>query len=74
MKKRFHINAADLPFRLGTGSVAFIVVAAVFGIAYVLWSEAGLSIRTFGWHFWQTSVWDPVADEFGARPFIWGTL
>ena len=32
MKKRFHIDAADLPFRLGTGAVASIVVAAVFGI------------------------------------------
>jgi phosphate transport system permease protein len=68
------INAADLPFRLGTGSVAFIVVAIVAGIAYVLWNEASLAIHTFGWKFWRTSVWDPVAGEFGALPFIWGTL
>jgi phosphate transport system permease protein len=33
-----------------------------------------LSIRTFGWQFWQTDIWDPVAGQFGARPFIWGTL
>ena len=24
--------------------------------------------------FWRTDTWDPVAGEFGARPFIWGTL
>ncbi len=30
--------------------------------------------REFGWQFWQTDTWDPVAGEFGARPFIWGTL
>ena len=36
--------------------------------------ESQLSIRHFGWQFWQTDVWDPVAGEFGARPFIWGTL
>ena len=24
--------------------------------------------------FWLTDTWDPVAGEFGARPFIWGTL
>ena len=33
-----------------------------------------LSIEQFGWHFWLTDTWDPVAGEFGARPFIWGTL
>jgi phosphate transport system permease protein len=74
VKTRVRLNAADLPFRFGTGSVALVVVAAVAGIAYVLWSEAALSIQRFGWHFWQTSVWDPVQDEFGAVPFIWGTL
>ena len=36
--------------------------------------ESRLSIVHFGWSFWQTDVWDPVAGEFGARPFIWGTL
>src|SRR4029077_16313978 len=24
--------------------------------------------------FWRTSRWDPVAGDFGAAPFIWGTL
>ena len=33
-----------------------------------------LSIREFGWAFWRTDVWDPVAGQFGARPFLWGTL
>ncbi|MBP6717061.1 MAG: phosphate ABC transporter permease subunit PstC, partial [Acidobacteria bacterium] len=46
----------------------------VLGVAFVLWDEATLSINTFGWNFWRTSVWDPVAGDFGARPFIWGTL
>ena len=36
--------------------------------------QSQLSIKEFGWRFWQTDVWDPVAGEFGARPFIWGTL
>src|SRR4051812_14447959 len=33
-----------------------------------------LSIKAFGFAFWRTSTWDPVAQEFGALPFIWGTL
>ena len=36
--------------------------------------QSQLSIREFGWQFWKTDIWDPVAGQFGARPFIWGTL
>src|SRR5476651_2553294 len=32
------------------------------------------SIQKFGMSFWRTEIWDPVAGEFGALPFIWGTL
>src|SRR3989442_14262646 len=32
------------------------------------------SIQRFGFAFWRTSIWDPVAGEFGALPFIWGML
>ena len=31
-------------------------------------------IEKFGLNFWRTEVWDPVAGQFGALPFIWGTL
>ena len=63
-----------MKFRLITGAIASVLVLIVAGVAFVLWDEAALAIHKFGWHFWQTSVWDPVAGEFGARPFIWGTL
>lgn len=63
-----------MKFRLITGAMASVLVLIVAGVAFVLWDEAALAIHKFGWHFWQTSVWDPVAGEFGARPFIWGTM
>ncbi len=63
-----------MKFRLATGAIASVLVFIVAGVAFVLWDEAALAIHKFGWQFWQTSVWDPVAGEFGARPFIWGTL
>ena len=63
-----------MKFRLSTGAIASVLVFIVAGVAFVLWDEAALAIHKFGWQFWQTSVWDPVAGEFGARPFIWGTL
>jgi phosphate transport system permease protein len=61
-------------FPLLTGGLAVLVPCLVAGIALVLWRESLLSIREFGFNFWRTSVWDPVAGQFGALPFIWGTL
>jgi phosphate transport system permease protein len=61
-------------FPLLTAAVAALVPCVVLGIALVLWRESLLSIRQFGLDFWRTSVWDPVAGQFGALPFIWGTL
>ena len=54
--------------------VAAIVLVIVIGIAVTLVHESWLSIRRFGLAFWTTRTWDPVAGQFGALPFIWGTL
>jgi phosphate transport system permease protein len=64
----------DLFFRVGTGVFAILVIAVVIAIGWQLAWQSRLSIRQFGWQFWQTEMWDPVAGQFGARPFIWGTL
>jgi len=41
---------------------------------YELYSRAALTRAKFGWHFLTGTTWDPVALEFGALPFIYGTL
>ena len=64
----------DLLFRVGTGAFALVLILIVVGIGVELFRQSSLSITKFGWQFWQTDNWDPVAAEFGARPFIWGTL
>src|SRR5437867_5669870 len=64
----------DLGFRLVTGAFAFVVIAIVCGIGIVLTKQSMLSIEKFGLSFWRTDIWVPVSGEFGALPFIWGTL
>src|SRR3954452_13689202 len=64
----------EILFRAGTGLFAGLIIAVVAAIAFELYRQSKLSIHEFGWQFWQTDNWDPVAGEFGARPFIWGTL
>ena len=64
----------DRWFRFGTGAFALLVVALVAAVALVLWMQSRPSISAFGFKFWRTSTWDPVMGEFGAAPFIWGTI
>jgi phosphate transport system permease protein len=68
------IRPDEFLFRAGTGAFALLLIAIVGAIAFELGRQSSLSIQKFGWQFWQTDIWDPVAAEFGARPFIWGTL
>jgi phosphate transport system permease protein len=67
-------RSRDLKFRMGTGVFALVLVLIVCGIGIVLGQQSMLSIQRFGLSFWRTQVWDPVSGEFGALPFIWGTL
>jgi phosphate transport system permease protein len=64
----------DLGFRVGTGIAGVLLIAIVAAIGFELARQSWLSIQKFGFEFWRTSTWDPVAGEFGALPFIWGTL
>src|SRR6266567_8449332 len=67
-------SSDDRSFRIGTGAFAALVLLIVLGIAFELTRQSALSITKFGLKFWTTSTWDPVAGDFGALPFIWGTL
>jgi phosphate transport system permease protein len=67
-------SSGDRLFYSGTGVFALIVVLLVVGIAVILWRQSSLSLSQFGFKFWTTSSWNPVSGEFGAFPFIWGTL
>jgi phosphate transport system permease protein len=67
-------SRSDVAFRIGTGAFGFVLIALVCGIGVILAIESMPSIQKFGLSFWRTEIWDPVSGEFGALPFIWGTL
>jgi phosphate transport system permease protein len=64
----------DIGFRAGTGVFALLLILIVAAIGVELTLQSMQSIGQFGLDFWRTEIWDPVAGEFGALPFIWGTL
>ena len=68
------MRSTDLGFRIGIGVFAAALLLIVVAIGVTLANDSSLSLQRFGFSFWRTSNWDPVAGEFGALPFIWGTL
>jgi phosphate transport system permease protein len=65
---------ADRLFKGSTLVAALSVLAIVLLILTELYSQSELSIHQFGFKFFTSSNWDPVAGDFGALPFIYGTL
>jgi phosphate transport system permease protein len=60
--------------RLITLLFAASVVLITLLIVYELWQGSVLPRHKFGFAFFRTSVWDPNFEQFGALPFIFGTL
>jgi phosphate transport system permease protein len=53
---------------------ALTVLAILVLIVWELLSSSQLAWKAFGWKFFWSHDWDPVNDQFGALPFIYGTL
>lgn len=54
--------------------VALFVVAVVISMVVALGADSMLSIRRFGFSFITSRTWNPIRSEFGALPFIYGTV
>ena len=65
---------ADKAFRSVVVLCAVAVLAIVGLILFELISQSQLSISKFGFKFLAKQIWDPVAEDFGALPFIYGTV
>ena len=51
---------------------AIILVTAL--LVFELYRNSGLARQKFGWQFLFSRTWDPVFEQFGALPFIFGTV
>ena len=70
---RGFLRADDLYRGLLTGA-AGVVFLIVLLIAYESATGAALSMKSLGWRFLIGTEWDPVADHYGALPYVIGTL
>lgn len=60
--------------RIITFLFAASVVVVTLLLILELWQGSALPRHKFGLQFLFTRVWDPIAEQFGALPFIYGTL
>jgi phosphate transport system permease protein len=67
-------DGADRVYR-GTLTVLALALFAVAALIIVETTRgAGPAIQAFGWRFLTSTAWDPVAEKFGALPYVYGTL
>ena len=67
-------DVPDLAFGWAMRLCGLAVVALLALIVYELINRSQLSWQAFGWKFFVKSDWNPVEEQFGALPFIYGTL
>ena len=68
------LREGDEIARLLTFLFAATVVLITILLVWELWINSALPRHKFGLHFFVTETWDPIIDEFGALPFIYGTV
>ena len=65
---------SDAAFKQLILVTAISVFAIVVFVAWELVTQSKLSLHQFGFSFFWGHDWDPVNDQYGAMPFIYGTL
>ena len=83
---RFHFNRpvptsirrmlqhGDIPFKTIITLTALTVLGLMIGVGLMLWIASGVTRSGVGPGFITSSEWNPVGGQFGALPFIVGTL
>jgi phosphate transport system permease protein len=67
-------NTGDAIFRILMFLVALLMVGIVIAMVATLTVDSMMSIRQFGFQFLTGRQWNPIKGEFGALPFIYGTV
>jgi phosphate transport system permease protein len=65
---------ADRFFRYAMLACGLSVIAIVALIVFELFQGSRMAINQFGLRFFIARQWDPVSGDFGALPFVYGTM
>lgn len=73
-KRRLKSSLGDQILRLLTLLMALSILVIMVWMGWQMLGAAHLSLQKFGFSFITGRIWDPVKEQFGALPFIYGTL
>jgi phosphate transport system permease protein len=68
------LTSGDEIARLVTTLFASLILLLTLAIVWELWIHSALARQKFGFGFLTSTSWNPVTDQFGALPFIYGTV
>jgi len=68
------LRSGDTFAHLLTLICASSILLVTVALVYQLYANSTLPLDKFGWRFLTGRTWDPVNGDFGALPFIYGTL
>ena len=68
------LRTGDAAAHTLTATFAISVLIITAGLVYELWKHSGPTRTKFGLGFLFSQTWDPVQEQFGALPFVYGTL
>ncbi len=68
------LRRGDLVAHAAAFAFGAAVVAIAGLLAWELWQNSAQAWRRFGFGFLTSQQWDPVAGQFGAAAFVYGTL
>ena len=67
-------HIGDRVFKWLTLLMVLSIFVLIILIGFELYKGSQPALKKFGWHFLFTSTWDPVNDNYGALPYVFGTL
>jgi phosphate transport system permease protein len=67
-------NTGDAIFRMTLFLAALLLLVVIAAMILALISDSLISLRQFGFSFLFSRSWNPIKGDFGALPFIYGTI
>src|SRR5215510_3121020 len=67
-------NTGDAVFRVLMLLVALLMVGIVVAMVIALATDSTTALQQLGFRFLTSQRWDPIKGEFGALPFVYGTV
>ncbi|HIQ04198.1 MAG TPA: phosphate ABC transporter permease subunit PstC [Anaerolineae bacterium] len=67
-------NPGDLVFEMFLFLMALMLIGLIMMLFVELLTGSWPAIQTFGWRFLVEKTWDPVREQFGALPAMYGTV